>query len=178
MTTARDASASPLPEFDPGRIVELDLRDLLRSGGEPLPQILAAVDALPNEFVLHLRSTFRPEPLLRLLQQRGFQHHAAMFGEADWSTWFWRTVPPREPTRAQTGNAIATEGADDYRLFHPPEPLLRILARIDTEREAFEVLLPFFPEPLVALLRDEEWTLTLVGEASDGVRVRLVPPEP
>lgn len=175
MSTVNQMVDTPLPEFDPARIIELDVRELLRSGGEPRSQIIAAADALPKGYVLHLRTTFRPEPLLKLMHQRGFHFHTADFGESDWSSWFWRTAPPPTATRPGSGSGIDREGAEDYRLLPPPEPLLRILARISAETAPFDVLLPFYPEPLIALLRDEPWSLELVEEASDGVRVRLTP---
>ena len=175
MNQADEIAATVLPEFDPGRIVELDVRETLRAGGEPRSQIVAAADALPEGCVLHLRTTFRPDPLFRLLHQRGFHFHTATFGAADWSTWFWRTAPPSTAARAQPANSVSAAGAEDLRLLPPPEPLLRILARIALESAPFDVLLPFFPEPLVPLLVGEEWSIAVVDEASDGVRVRLSP---
>ncbi|MES2123624.1 MAG: DUF2249 domain-containing protein [Gemmatimonadota bacterium] len=178
MSTVNPLVDTPLPDFDPARIIELDVRELLRSGGEPRSQIVAAADALPQGHVLHIRSTFRPDPLLRLMHQRGFHCHTAEFGESDWSTWFWRSAPPPSAARAASGSGVDRDGAEDYRLLPPPEPLLRILARIGTETAAFDVLLPFYPEPLIHLLHDEQWSLTLVDEASDGVRVRIAPLAP
>ena len=175
MNAAEPMADAPLPEFDPAQIVELDVRELLRAGGEPRAQIVAAADALPRDHVLHLRTTFRPEPLFRLLHQRGFHFHSAEFGASDWSTWFWKSTLPAAPVRRNAGSAIDQHDAEDYRLLPPPEPLLRILARIGSETAPFDVLLPFYPEPLITLLRDEPWSLTLVDEASDGVRVRLSP---
>ncbi|MES2305318.1 MAG: DUF2249 domain-containing protein [Gemmatimonadota bacterium] len=166
---------SYLPEFDPAHLVELDLRELLRAGGAPKAQILEAVAALPAEGVLHLRTPFLPVPLIQLLEQRGFQHHAASFSESDWSVWFWRGLPAVRTASSATGSAIAQDGAEDLRMLPPPEPLLRILERIDSERAPFDVLLPFFPQPLVEVLHDGSWSVVLVSEASDGVRVRLIP---
>ncbi|MEO5797822.1 MAG: DUF2249 domain-containing protein [Gemmatimonadales bacterium] len=175
MTNEPPGGAAALPEFDPACMVELDLRDLLRAGGAPKAQILEAVATLPVDGVLHLRTPFLPVPLIQLLQPRGFQYHAASFSDSDWSTWFWRTTPAPRPAAKATGSAIDRSGAEDLRLLPPPEPMLRILERIDREALAFEVLLPFYPEPLIRLLADGQWRLELVEEASDGVRVRLVP---
>lgn len=169
---------TPLPEFDPAHLVELDLRELLQQRGAPRSQILAAVEALPADGVLHLRTPFRPAPLILLLHQRGFHYHSASFSESDWSTWFWRALPTSRSTGQATGSAIDQRDAEDLRMLPPPEPLLRILERIDREHAPFDVLLPFFPQPLVEVLHDGSWTVTLVSEASDGVRVRIAPGEP
>lgn len=104
-----------------------------------------------------------------LLGECGFHHHAAAFSESDWSTWFWRGLP--------AGSVIERDGSEDLRLLPPPEPLLPILERIDVERAPFEGLLPFFPQPLVEVLHDGSWTVTLVSEASNGGRIRLEPGE-
>jgi Uncharacterized conserved protein (DUF2249) len=175
MTPRAETTATPLPDFDPERIYELDVRETLRAGGEPRSEIVAAADGLPAGHVLHLRTTFRPEPLLRLMEGRGFHHHTAMFGESDWSTWFWKTLAPPTPAPLHTSNSVTTDDAEDLRLLSPPEPMLRILERITADSSGFDVLLPFYPEPLVPLLIDAAWSITLVEEASDGVRVRLTP---
>ena len=176
MTPRDESTATPLPDFDPESIYELDVRETLRAGGEPRSEIVAAADGLPEGHVLHLRTTFRPEPLLRLLERRGFHHHTAMFGESDWSTWFWKTLAPPTPAPLRAINSVTTDDAEDLRLLPPPEPMLRILERIGADSTGFDVLLPFYPEPLVPLLIDAAWSITMVEEASDGVRVRLSPP--
>ncbi|HEY0995420.1 MAG TPA: DUF2249 domain-containing protein [Gemmatimonadaceae bacterium] len=70
--------------------LELDVRDVLRAGGEPFPQIMAAVESLGAAEVLHLRATFEPKPLLNLLGSRGFAHETKAHAPDDWSAWFWR----------------------------------------------------------------------------------------
>lgn len=70
--------------------LELDVRDMLRHGGEPFPQIIAAIETLQPAEVLHLRATFEPTPLLNLLASRGFAHETKAYAADDWSAWFWR----------------------------------------------------------------------------------------
>lgn len=174
MTSLPDGE-SELPEFDPALLVELDLREFLRQGGAPRERILTAIDALPEHGVLHLRTPFRPVPLIQLLTDRGFHCHSASFSEGDWSTWFWRTIPALPVATHPAPGRLDTRDAEDLRLMPPPEPLLRILERIDNESAPFDVLLPFYPELLVAVLREGTWTMELISEMSEGVRVRLSP---
>jgi|CXWL01.1.fsa_nt_gi hypothetical protein len=162
-----------LPEFDPATIVDLDVRDELAAGREPLPQILAVAKGLGDGQVLHLRSPFRPSPLSARLGQLGFASHSFCFGDDDWSTWFWKAdAPVRAPTATMAVEPAPT-GVLDLRLLPPPEPLLVILQRVEESRAAFDVLLPFFPEPLVALLEPAGRRVTLIESRADGVQVRI-----
>ena len=171
------------PDFDPRAIRDLDVRDDLRARREPLPRILQAVAELAPDGILHLRTTFLPEPLLDLLGRQDFHHHSEQYGADDWSTWFWKGELQEVVERA-SGRAPEMEDHDDdtvidLRAYPPPQPLTYILERVEVDHQAFEVLLPFFPVPLVALLEPTGRTVVLVDEAGDGVRVQITAsPEP
>jgi len=122
-------------------VVELDVRDDLRSGREPFSRIMSAVAALRGDEVLRLRAIFEPVPLYSILSKRGFAHEAEAHAADDWSVWFWRSAADS----AETPSTIPTStGADDVpaddeehayldvRGFSPPEPLMRTLAAIET----------------------------------------------
>jgi len=166
---------SQLPEFDPAAVVDFDVRADIAAGREPLPAIMRAAQTLPPGSVLHLRAPFRPTPLLQRLAQLGFASHARAFADDDWSTWFWRAdaapVAPRPTLMATTPSVPA--GVLDLRLLPPPEPLLRILEAVEASDAPFDVLLPFYPEPLVALLEPSRRRIVLVENRPDGVRVRI-----
>lgn len=70
-------------------VVEEDVRDVLRAGGQPFDRIMAAVDALPDGSVLRVRATFAPAPLIGLLSERGYAYRLEEHGGGDWSVWFW-----------------------------------------------------------------------------------------
>ncbi len=164
------------PDFDPAAIVDLDVRDDLLAGREPLPRINAAARALDGAGVLHLRTTFRPVPLYEFLGRQGFSHHSEEYDVEDWSTWFWRGTPRPAAPAPVTATIASTDEIVDLRLFPPPQPLNWILERIEVDDHDFEVLLPFFPDPLVPLLADVGREVVLVDEADDGVRVRITRP--
>jgi Uncharacterized conserved protein (DUF2249) len=69
--------------------VELDVRDVLRAGGQPFDRIMAGVDALGPGEVLRARATFAPAPLMGLLSERGYAYRLEEHDAADWSVWFW-----------------------------------------------------------------------------------------
>lgn len=66
----------------------LDVRDILKAGGEPFSQIMQAVAALSPGQGLRLLATFKPVPLLAVMAQRGFGHTEHEIGGGDWEVVF------------------------------------------------------------------------------------------
>jgi hypothetical protein len=170
----------PFPNFDPSRIIELDVREILRGGGEPLPQILGAAERLPEGWVLHLRSPFQPIPLYAVMAERAFRHHSTMFAGDDWSTWFWRAHEEVAATQAAPAPVVprtpAPADARDLRDFPPPEPLLAILAHVQDVGTPCRVVLPYAPTPLAALLEGHGWEVGPSEELADGSVVVAIRP--
>jgi TusA-related sulfurtransferase len=126
-------------------IVELDLRPMLRAGGEPFEKIMQTVAALGPDQGLRLFATFKPTPLLRVLESKGFVHEAKELEGGEWEVLF-------RPSKAAAadGDAGAVLPMDnsawpepvqqlDNRDLDPPEPMVRILAAIETMKQG-EVL--------------------------------------
>ena len=170
----------PMRPFDLAALTELDVRDDLRRGGEPLAGILAAAEALPPGGVLHLRTPFEPAPLYTVLGQRGFVYHREAFAADDWSSWFWRDAsPPPDPLpEEQSPREPVPEGVMDLRDLPAPEPLVAILAQLTRSDEAFEVMLPMDPPMLDAILASHGWYALRLGGHDDGVRLRLLRERP
>lgn len=59
----------------------LDVRPILASGGHPLTAIREAVDCLTPGQALRLIAPFRPDPLFRLMEEKGFEAHIADLAE-------------------------------------------------------------------------------------------------
>ena len=118
--------------------VDLDVRPILRDGGEPFGAIMAAVASLTPEQGLRLYATFKPTPLFQALGKKGFSHEAREIGGGDWEVLFRRSRAP-----AATQPAASDAGADDAsgwpeavqqmdnRDLEPPEPMVRILAALE-----------------------------------------------
>ena len=120
-------------------IVELDVREDLRSGREPFSRIMSAVAALGANDVLLLHTIFEPAPLFGVLAKRGFTAESRANGPDDWSSWFWRPdAQASEPSDAQAAAPAQTAAQDDavlvldVRGLEPPEPLMRTLAALET----------------------------------------------
>lgn len=70
------------------RIVELDVRPLLRQGEEPFSAIMDTVGKLEagDSFVLH--ATMKPVPLLKVLETKGYSHVCEQLAEDHWKVTF------------------------------------------------------------------------------------------
>ncbi len=75
----------PLSKFN-----RFDVRPVLRSGGSPLPQILARARALPAGEGLLIVAPFLPSPLVELLGAEGFASKLERGQGPDWRVYFWR----------------------------------------------------------------------------------------
>jgi uncharacterized protein (DUF2249 family) len=134
---------------------ELDVRPILRQGGEPFSAIMAAVDALAPGQGLRLLATFKPIPLFHVLGKRGFEPAAREIGDGDWEVVFRPVAGEQEPTAAPAPAGQAT-GADawpapvvelDNRDLEPPEPMVRTLEGVEalSPGQTLAALLPREP---------------------------------
>ena len=125
--------------------VDLDVRPLLRSGGEPFGEIMKTVAALDPGQGLRLFATFKPVPLFSALGARGFSHEEKEIGGGDWEVLFSPTgAPAAAPAAQPPAPADDTAWPEpvqslDNRDLDPPEPMVRILAATETMKEG-EVL--------------------------------------
>ena len=69
-------------------LATLDVRDILKSGGEPFAEIMQAIASLSPGQGLRLLATFKPVPLFGIMAQRGFGHTEREIGGGDWEVIF------------------------------------------------------------------------------------------
>lgn len=159
--------------------VDVDVRPTLRAGGEPFGQIMAAVNALTPGQGLRLYATFKPTPLLHMLGSKGFAHEAKEIEDGDWEVLF-------TPVGSTEETVVRTVPADDdawpspvrdldNRELDPPEPMVRILAAVETMQpgEVLTALLcrePVFLFPQLAK-RGHAWR---GGFEPDGVTYKIL----
>lgn len=119
--------------------VDLDVRPILRGGGEPFEKIMQAVTSLAPDQNLRLYSTFKPVPLFHVLGSKGFSHEAKELEGGDWEVLFRRS----EPMAVASEPVVTADASDasgwpepiqrmDNRDLDPPEPMVRILAALET----------------------------------------------
>jgi uncharacterized protein (DUF2249 family) len=133
-----------LETLDPSRILDLDVRDDLRSGRDPFQRIMHARHALSEDGVLRLRAIFEPKPLYGVLGREGFSHWSERLADDDWRIWFYRDgaagAAPRSPRpgglSVHNCGTPRPDPADvhplDVRGLEPPEPMQRTLEALAT----------------------------------------------
>ena len=108
-----------LETIAPSRHIEVDVREALNRGEEPFGRIMDAISTLPRGHAVMLRAPFEPVPLYHVLGRRGLAHWTERRGVDDWVVWFWDGRPPDPEVL-------------DVRGLEPPEPMVRVLARIES----------------------------------------------
>ncbi len=95
MPDVSEPRPEPLAAITEAERVELDVRPILRDGGEPFSVIMKAVGEVPPGHVLRLRATFKPLPLYGVMRARGWKHWVEHGEGDDWIVWFYRTKDHR-----------------------------------------------------------------------------------
>lgn len=159
-------ATQPAPPVDAPRH-DLDVRPVLAAGDEPFRPIMDAVEALPPDGVLALRSPFDPAPLHRVLGGRGFARHTRELGPGDFETLYWRAPDP-------AGEPLVL----DVRGMSAPEPMERTLAALDDMEDGRELVqlndrVPAFLLPLLdergyryRVVHDEQGVVTTIWRAA------------
>jgi uncharacterized protein (DUF2249 family) len=113
---------------------ELDVRPILASGGEPFQAIMEAVEGLAPGQGLRLLAPFRPQPLFSVMERKGFVHQVSELENGDFEV---RFVP-------RATQVLASEDVQDEDVWpdpscsfdlsdlDPPEPMVRILSKLET----------------------------------------------
>ena len=111
--------------------IDVDVRPILRAGGEPFSVIMAALERLEPGQGLRLYATFKPVPLFAVMADKGFAYSAQALDAGEWEVLF-------TPTATQKPASLSgTPAFDDWpepavkldnRDLDPPEPMVRILA--------------------------------------------------
>jgi uncharacterized protein (DUF2249 family) len=167
---------------------DLDVRPILREGGEPFSAIMEAVAKLAPGQGLRLLATFKPLPLFQVLGARGFESSAREIGNGDWEVLFTPAgspVPAPQPSlREKDAGAAWPEPVRemDNRDLEPPEPMVRTLEGVEAlaPGETIAVLLPREPVFLFEELRSRghAWRGGFEPEGHYRVVIRATGAEP
>ena len=81
--------------------IDLDVRPILRAGGEPFSVIMAAVDSISPGQGIRLFAPFKPVPLFGVMAGKGFDHSETDIGGGEWQVLFTpMEAPPPAPVPA------------------------------------------------------------------------------
>ena len=116
--------------------LDLDVRPILRAGGEPFGAIMSAGRELAPGPSRRLLAPFRPDPLFQVLARQGLANDARPLDGGDWEILF-------SPVRAQDDEEMPVDPAVpvtwpqptrhiDCTGLEPPEPMVRVLATLET----------------------------------------------
>jgi uncharacterized protein (DUF2249 family) len=141
---------------------DLDVRPILREGGEPFSVIMQAVSALAPGQGLRLFATFKPLPLFQVLGARGFDASAREIGNGEWEVIF----TPSEATAAHAAKPpVAASASDDAwpapvdeldnRDLDPPEPMVKTLEGVEALQPG-QTIAALLPREPVFLLEELE----------------------
>ncbi|HQR03220.1 MAG: DUF2249 domain-containing protein [Proteobacteria bacterium] len=118
----------------------LDVRPILKAGGEPFAEIMKAAATLENGQGLRLLATFKPVPLFSVMQGKGYSHTEKEIGGGDWEIIFLplgAAAPesavsvPKKADVSDTANWPAAGQIIDLRGMMPPEPLILTLETVE-----------------------------------------------
>jgi uncharacterized protein (DUF2249 family) len=131
---------------------ELDVRPILRDGGEPFQAIMRAVDALRPGQGLKLFAPFRPQPLYAVMASSGFDHEVTQMADGDFEV---RFLPQDLPDIRSSQDVEAPElwpnpvVEMDLTDLAPPEPLVRILSEAENRKQGEVIFALLSREPLL-----------------------------
>src|SRR6186713_1599923 len=96
------------PKTERGKImtdyIDVDVRPILREGGEPFSVIMAALDRLEPGQGLRLYATFKPIPLFAVMADKGFSHSAQALDAGEWEVLF--TPGATKQTASPSGTSV------------------------------------------------------------------------
>jgi uncharacterized protein (DUF2249 family) len=139
--------------------VDVDVRPILRAGGEPFGEIMQAIATLKPDEGLRLLATFKPTPLFHVLGSKGFSYEAKELDGGEWEVLFSPAAAAASPkqTTPATGSASDQTGWPapvqhmDNRDLDPPEPMVRILATTEAMKDGEVLSALLCREPLFLL---------------------------
>lgn len=157
--------------------LDLDVRPLLRNGGEPFGAIMGAVNNLAPGQRLRLFATFRPEPLFKVMEGKGFSYEATALADGEWQVIFTPTGAAAEPGGLPDDPHTWPDPKDylDCTEMDPPEPMVRILERLEGMAEGEVLFALLGREPVFLFPELKARGHAHVGEfAEDGSAYRLM----
>ncbi|MCO6494437.1 MAG: DUF2249 domain-containing protein [Bacteroidetes bacterium] len=165
--------------------VELDVRPILDSGGDPLNTIMMNVNKLSSQQALKIINTFEPTPVIMILEKRGFVAYTEIINDNLVHTYLYNTNGVKE-IKAEIKNDTAGweqmmakyEGKiDEVRVekLEPPLPMMMVLEACDNLKDGRAVYVYHKRIPVFLLPELQDRNLDYrINEIADGdVRILI-----
>jgi uncharacterized protein (DUF2249 family) len=182
-SSSKEEQNIPVPMFvhdiEEADIVELDVREVISSGKDPLNLILTSVKKLQAGQLLKLINSFEPTPLMQLLGKQGFESYVENVNDDLVYTFF------HKKDNKAVSDVIIENSADgwdeiikkyhgnletiDVRYLQMPLPMHNILEALDKlpEQKALYVIHKRIPVFLLPELRERNFDYR-IKEVADG----------
>lgn len=150
-----------------GKIVVLDVRELLKAKEEPFACIMETVNGLGHDDIFELHATFQPDPLIRVLGKQGFAHAIVEEEAEHFIVQFYK-----EETEFPYFHL-------DNRDLDPPQPMVRTLefleghAGCEKGELGLEIWNVRVPALLLPELEDRGFAFDVHDEGNGTVRVKI-----
>ncbi|MCP8884472.1 DUF2249 domain-containing protein [Devosia sp. XJ19-1] len=158
--------------------LELDVRPILRNGGEPFGAIMGAINALAPGQGLKLYATFRPEPLFTVMAAKGFGYEATPLEGGDWQVLFMPTAVPAGSAASRPEDPESWPDPIHYldcTDMDPPEPMVQILTQLEAMSEGEVMFALLGREPVFLFPEMQARGHAWVGDFdADGTSYRLM----
>ena len=100
--------------------VDVDVRPILRAGGEPFSVIMSALESLDPGQGLRLYATFKPVPLFAVMGDKGFVHSERALDAGEWEILF--TPAAKQQTSRSYRHANVRQLAAAHRQARQSRP--------------------------------------------------------
>jgi uncharacterized protein (DUF2249 family) len=145
-TKTIEEEKGPVPHFITSltkeQLIDLDVRPVIASGGDPLNLIMEKVKIIGPGQVLKIINTFEPTPLILMLEKKGFETYVEEISKDRIETYFHKT-PRSKTTETETHLAAVNDWEKwlqkfagkilktDVRYMGMPKPMHTILEALD-----------------------------------------------
>ncbi len=170
------------------KVISLDVRPTLESGGDPFNEIMRELLVLPDGYALEVINSFEPTPLIKIAQNKGFDSMVETKEDAVY-TWFMKTGKANE--EAPSGDLIFKISVEehearvarcnkkireaDVRDLEMPLPMVTILKELEDmeENEALYVHHKKVPQYLLPELAERNFRTWIAEVDDDNVKLLI-----
>lgn len=157
------------------KMIELDVRDDIKNGKDPIYRIKPVVQSLKEGEVLHLINSFEPVPLYSVLGNKGLSHWTEK-KESIFHIYFYKDPLSKNEQKETSSETVQVNSGKvnsepegegiieiDVRDLTPPEPMVKILSILPELTDTSVLLVHHHREPMMLYEKLEERGFTAVA---------------